>query len=272
MSLDNGSLTYYIGGNMGFDFNAWYEDNAERWNNARRSRYENDPEYRERVLAQNRASRDKRKEEDGVDAAAVEKAKKADPGEAWMEFMDDAGQVWLTIGALARALGKSVKTLRLWETKGWIPEAVQRTPKGERLYTPEQVLSIREKLLGEGKVGQSGLQTKTKSYVKQVRVGEDVRAVVLFRVSALAQAAGRSTSIILQHEAKGRFPITPLRAKGGQRLYTAEMIEHAVAAYRWLDTQPPPKDWDTFHEKLKKDWDKLGLNEAEVLGPPAKAC
>ena len=269
MSLDNGSFTYYIGGNMGFDFNVWYEDNKDRWNNARRSRYENDPEYKKRVLAQNRASREKRKEEDGIDSAAAEKAKKADPGEAWMEFMDGEGQVWLTIGALARALGKSVKTLRLWETKGWIPEATQRTPKGERLYTPEQVLAIREKLLGENRVGQSGLQTKTKSYVKQVLVGEEVRAVVLFRVSALAQATGRSTSIILQHEAKGRFPVTPLRAKGGQRLYTAEMIEYAVAAYRWLDAQPSPKDWDAFYEKLKKDWSKLRFDGAEVLAPVA---
>lgn len=254
---------------MGFDFGEWYEDNKERWNNARRSRYENDPEYRKRVLEQNRASREKRREEDGVDSAAAEKAKKADPGEAWMEFMDGEGQVWLTIGALARALGKSVKTLRLWETKGWIPAASQRTPKGERLYTPEQILSIREKLLGAGKVGQSGLQTKTKSYVKQVRVGEEVRSLVLFRVSALAQAAGRSTSIVLQHEAKDRFPRTPLRAKGGQRLYTAEMIEAAVVAYRWLDTQQPPKDWDKFHEKLQAAWDKLGLDGAEVLEPPA---
>lgn len=253
---------------MGFDFSEWYEDNKERWNKARRARYEKDSDYRRRVLEQNRASREKRKEEDGVDAQAQEDAKKAAPSEAWMEFMDAEGQVWLTIGALARALGKSVKTLRLWETKGWIPASTQRTPKGERLYTPEQILKIRETLLGQGRVGQAGLQTKTKSYVKQIRVGEELRAVVLFRVSALAQAAGRSTSIILQHEAKGRFLDTPLRAKGGQRLYTAEMIEAAVTAYQWLDTQQPPKDWEKFHEKLKMAWDKLGLAGAEVLEAP----
>lgn len=253
---------------MGFDFSQWYDDNRDRWNDARRSRYENDLEYRNRVLSQNRASREKRKEQDSEDSAEVSAAQKTGSTEAWMEFMDEDGQVWLTIGALARALGKSVKTLRLWENKGWIPHATQRTPKGERLYTPEEILSIREKLLGEGRVGQSGLQTKTNSYVKQVKVGEEVQAIVLFRVSALAQAAGRSTSIVLQHESKGRFPKTTLRAKGGHRLYTAEMIEGAVAAYEWLDRQAGPKPWDKFRMRVEASWGKLGLAGAEVLDPP----
>jgi len=253
---------------MPFDFKDWYEDNKERWNGARRSRYENDPEYRARVLEQNRASRDKRREVDEEELEAEEAASKTDPSEAWMEFMDEDGQVWLTIGAFARALGKSVKTLRLWEVKGWIPQAEQRTPKGERLYTPEQILAIREKLLVEGRVGQSGLQAKTGSYVKQVRMGNEVVPVVLFRVSALARSAGRSTSIVLQHESKGRFPETPLRAKGGQRLYSADMIEAAVLAYRWLDTQPAPKPWDKFCSKVRVAWHALGMEGAEVVDPP----
>lgn len=252
---------------MGFDFDKWYEDNRERWNSARRDRYKNDPEYRKRVLEQNQASREKRREEQGVDAEAQEKARKTDANEAWMEYQDDEGQIWLTIGALARALGKSVKTLRLWETKGWIPEASQRTGKGERLYTPEQILEIRERLLKEGRVGSSGIQVKTNSYTKILRVKGENRPTVLFRVSALALAAGRSTSIVLQHESKGRFPPTPLRAQGGQRLYTANMIEIAAEAYQWLDDQPAPKPWDVFYAKVKKGWDKLGLNDAEVLEP-----
>jgi len=252
---------------MPFDFDKWYADNRERWNSARRNRYQNDPEYRKRVLEQNRASREKRREEDGIDARACEEARKADPGEAWMEYEDAEGQIWLTIGALARALGKSVKTLRLWERKGWIPEASQRTPKGERLYTPEEILTTRERLLKEGRVGQAGVKAKARSYVKVLRVAEENRPTVLFRVSALAQAAGRSTSIVLQHESKGRFPQTPLRAKGGQRLYSAEMIEAAAAAYQWLDDQPPPKPWEEFYAKVKTAWDKLGLNDAVVLDP-----
>lgn len=56
-----------------------------------------------------------------------------------------------TIGEMAKALGKSPVTLRMWEREGWIPKATYRTPtprgkqipdrpsKGRRLYSREQV-------------------------------------------------------------------------------------------------------------------------------------
>jgi len=59
---------------MGFDFDKWYEDNRERWNSARRDRYQNDAEYRERVLKQNQASREKRREDLGEDQKAQAQA------------------------------------------------------------------------------------------------------------------------------------------------------------------------------------------------------
>lgn len=59
-----------------------------------------------------------------------------------------------TIGALARALGKSQVTIRSWEQKGWLPAPSFRTPppkgdqipgkatKGLRLYTRDQLLFL----------------------------------------------------------------------------------------------------------------------------------
>lgn len=56
-----------------------------------------------------------------------------------------------TVGGLAQALGKKATTIRAWEHRGWIPKAQYRTPKprgpqipektsrGRRLYTLEQV-------------------------------------------------------------------------------------------------------------------------------------
>lgn len=56
-----------------------------------------------------------------------------------------------TIGELAKALGKSPVTIRMWESKGWIPKTSYRTsppkveqlpgraPKGRRLYSQEQL-------------------------------------------------------------------------------------------------------------------------------------
>jgi len=56
-----------------------------------------------------------------------------------------------TLGEVAKALGKSASTLRVWEHRGWLPKASYRTPppkgeqipgktsRGRRLYTLVQV-------------------------------------------------------------------------------------------------------------------------------------
>lgn len=56
-----------------------------------------------------------------------------------------------TIGELAKALGKSTPTVRMWENRGWIPKPRYRgappkapqlpgtPPKGRRLYTRKEV-------------------------------------------------------------------------------------------------------------------------------------
>jgi len=59
--------------------------------------------------------------------------------------------VLYTIGQLCKALSKSAVTIRMWESKGWIPKSSFRTPpptgpqipnkasKGRRLYTQQQL-------------------------------------------------------------------------------------------------------------------------------------
>ena len=59
--------------------------------------------------------------------------------------------IMYTIGEVCKALGKSAVTLRMWESKGWIPKPSFRTPapskpqipgkasKGRRLYTQQQL-------------------------------------------------------------------------------------------------------------------------------------
>lgn len=58
---------------------------------------------------------------------------------------------FFTVGELAKALNRRPVTIRMWESKGWIPKAKYRTPapkseqipgkavKGRRLYSLEQV-------------------------------------------------------------------------------------------------------------------------------------
>jgi hypothetical protein len=60
-------------------------------------------------------------------------------------------ETFYTIGEVCKALGKRPVTLRMWESKGWIPKSSFRTPppsgvqipekatKGRRLYTQQQL-------------------------------------------------------------------------------------------------------------------------------------
>lgn len=65
-------------------------------------------------------------------------------------------KVFFSIGELAKALGRRPVTIRMWESRGWIPKATYRTPKpkgaqipdksvqGRRLYSLEQVTFLVE--------------------------------------------------------------------------------------------------------------------------------
>jgi hypothetical protein len=66
-------------------------------------------------------------------------------------LVDGVPKSFYTVGALARALGRSPVTIRSWESKGWIPSAAFRAPAprsqqipgkasmGHRLYSREQI-------------------------------------------------------------------------------------------------------------------------------------
>lgn len=66
-------------------------------------------------------------------------------------LVDGVPKPFYTVGALARALGRSPVTIRSWESKGWLPSASFRAPAprsqqipgkasmGHRLYSREQI-------------------------------------------------------------------------------------------------------------------------------------
>lgn len=249
---------------MPFDFKEWYAKNKERLAEARRARYASDPAYREKCQRLNREARDRKYEAEAKEKREEDKAKRAEPVSPWKQ-VEQNGKTYLTIGALARALGKSVKTLRLWESKGLLPKATTRSQRGDRLYSPELVIEIREKLLAEGKVDDSAPKERVFSSVHRVKMNGKVQEVSLFRVSIMAKAAGRSVATLLQLEEKGRFPKTPLRSQGSQRLYSIEMIEAARDAFVEFDKNHG-RDWDAFSADLTARWNKLGMDNAEVLG------
>ena len=84
---------------------------------------------------------------------------------------------FFTLGALAKAMGKSPITLRTWERRGWLPLARYRTSsvnpqKAKRLYTRAQVEGI-VKIAREEGLLQWKPQKVTRSFT--------VRVVELFK-------------------------------------------------------------------------------------------
>jgi hypothetical protein len=57
---------------MARSFQDWYQENKDRYNELRRSRYENDPDYRQRILDQNNENRKRLRRER---KAALDKVK-----------------------------------------------------------------------------------------------------------------------------------------------------------------------------------------------------
>jgi hypothetical protein len=202
-------------------FQGWYEENGDDWNERRRQRYAEDPEYRKKVRRWNKEARNRRKVEERKEKRAARKAMKIQPSGAWKTIeveVDGVKTRMFTIGALARVLGKGISTIRVWEKKGVLPETPHRSSKGDRLYTVEMVEAIQETLWRVGKLERTKEVVRKKkkpSYVvrkvkfKGQRKPQEVQ---LFKIGSLAKAVGRTVVALTQMEKRGVLPRTPLVA------------------------------------------------------------
>ncbi len=116
-----------------------------------RKRYREDPEYREyrkRIVRKSQAKSKERKKQiaamGGKTRKSIRKPKKYQvclPGHRIVEVE------MVQLSYLANKLKRKQATIRLWEKRGIIPEALYRTEKkGIRLYTMLQVLKLQEAL------------------------------------------------------------------------------------------------------------------------------
>jgi DNA-binding transcriptional MerR regulator len=256
--------------NSGFSFQKWYEDNAESLNKTRRERYKTDPEYRDRVLALNKAAREKRRAAKEVEKKRETEAVRVRSGtRPWRQVDGPDAVKMFTIGALARAVGKSVKMIRLWEKNGTIPETPHRSEKGDRLYTLEQIQQIHASLKKQGKVDDSVVRShpETRSYERRVEFEDGTSAVLkMFRVGVLAQAVDRMVVTVEQMEQRGILPETPFRYSGTRyRLYTAGMIEVVRKALEKHPNGVKAEDAEAFHAEVIDGWRKLNVIGAKVV-------
>lgn len=254
-------------------FKKWYDEHSDGLNAQRREKYKNDPEYRKRVKEWNRRAREKRTEERAEQRRAERRAVKMKASSSWKTIdveVDGVKRRMFTIGALAKALGRGVSTVRVWERMKVLPETPYRSDKGDRLYSVEMVEEIRDQLKEQGKLDTSRMKRKPKpTFVIRDVEYEDgtVQKTQLFKVGSLAKAVGRTVVALTQMEKRGDLPRTPLLASSIKyRLYTVGMIEAVQAAFEKRGWQVRGRsEWEDFYYEIEDAWEEQGLLEARIV-------
>lgn len=251
-------------------FTDWYKQHGEQLNDSRRDRYKTDPAYRKQVLDANRASRQRRRTQQIAEKIEMYNKRgdslKDDPAPKWKQVEQD-GQMYVTIGALAKVLNRSKLGVRQLEKKGHLPPTPFRNGAGERLYTPEMVLEAKKTLEASGKLEPRKTTRIPEKLRGHVRLADgSVVECDLFRIGLLAAAIGRSPITLEQMERRQAIPSTPLRIPPNRRVFTQEQIDTIKAAFdrRGGDLRVDT-DKTLLRKEILKDWKDLKLNGAKVL-------
>lgn len=253
-------------------FQDWYEEHRDDLNDARRSRYASDAAYREKVQKWNAAARKRRAASAEAESREAREAVKLRATGTWKTIQVEVDGVMVpmfTIGAMAKALGKGISTIRVWERNGTLPETPYRSKGGDRLYTLEMVEAARKALQRAGRVESAALRKKKRPpYVDRVvRFGKEEVKLRLYKVGTLAGAVNRTVVALAQMEKRGVLPKTPLAASTlAYRLYTLDMIEVVQRAFHKRGgVIRGQSEWDDFHDEIVDGWTKLGVMDARVM-------
>ena len=130
-----------------WSYKEWYANNSKDLSDRRRKRYEEDEEYRKKILEQNKAYRDKKaKEEAGKPRPMIRIPKRRKPLSCLIPISGvQVPKHLVHIGAFARAIQRSVPTIHQWERTGILPKTpffVVGKNKQERLYTIEMIAVV----------------------------------------------------------------------------------------------------------------------------------
>jgi len=109
------------------NFKSWYEENKAEYNKKRRERYKKDKKYHDKTVAFSQATKAKKAAEKG-DRVVRE----------W-----EGQEIYVhRIGEVSSEIGKSVFTIRDWESSGAIPKPI--FPGAQRVYTDHQLKLLKE--------------------------------------------------------------------------------------------------------------------------------
>lgn len=255
-------------------FKEWYDENREDLNARRREKYAQDPEYRAKVQQWNRDARARRRKDEEKEDRRTRRAVKIRPSGQWktVEVEVDGVKVRMfTIGALAKAIGKGISTIRVWERTGVLPETPHRSNKGDRLYTLEMVEAIQKSLKRAGKLDIGVLREKKRpAYVDKPILFNGHGTPIemrLYKIGTLAKAVSRTGVALIQMEKRGVLPKTPLVSSSLEyRLYTVDMIEVVQAAFtKRGGVVRGAGEWEDFHDEIVDGWTMLGVMDARVI-------
>jgi hypothetical protein len=247
----------------------WHRLRAKNLYDRARIRYERDPEYREAVRVI-KARTGKR-----LNKTEIEKSRIAG---AWVTVDVNVGGTvvpMFTIAALAKALSRSLPTIRAWEKNGVIPRTPHRTVRGDRLYPVEMIEQIYERLSTEGKIYVTPTRKVSafRSIAKRIELTTgEVNKIRLYYVGALAHALGLTSDYVVTMESKGHLPETPLRySKSRIRLYTLSMIEAVRKAYKEFQrSSKTAYDWGRFFDSIELQWIKQRIVRRTSNAPDAR--
>jgi DNA-binding transcriptional MerR regulator len=254
-------------------FKEWYGKNGDKLNKTRKSRYHTDPEYREKVLEQNREARKRRRQEALEEKRKEHGARQLRTTNNWktveVQTPDGESAQLYTIGAAAKIIGCSVQALRLWERRRIIPPTEMRYSKGDRLYTLEQIDTIKLILQQQGRLNENRVRPRPlQSVRRRIQLSNSkVREVDLFRIGVLATRVGRTVVTLEQLEQRGVLPATPFRVSDlGYRLYTPEMMDAVKEAFdRRVGEVRGDEEWQKFHDEILEAWKAQGVIGATTL-------
>ena len=127
-------------------FAAYYEVNKEKLAEKRRNRYQNDPEYRERIKEAARERRRRAREEREqlkVEGRLPPPKYKGGIGNPATVLLGDKMVPAYSITILADRVGKPLYVVQYWARRGLLPQTPFRSNSGSRLYTQQMINAVK---------------------------------------------------------------------------------------------------------------------------------
>ena len=135
--------------------------------------------------------------------------------------------MYLTTPQFAKAVGRSVLTIKKWDQKGFVKPIKRDLLTGYRYYTQEQVKEVLEQI-GPAVIGNRASNGKTKGSVLDAKTNELVSVGDMLTTGEIADILGKSVATIKLWDKEGKIVPCIVDAKSGRRFYSKQLVEEVV--------------------------------------------